>query len=54
MERRAVFVAFCVSLMGAGANSFSFPFGTGGKNMVTDSFICIFDSFMLTPDSKSA
>ena len=53
MERRAVFLPFCVSIMGEGDNSFSFPFGTGGKNMVTDSFICIFDSFMLTPDSKS-
>lgn len=42
IERGFVFPPFCVSIMDGGDNSFSFPFGTGGKNMVTDSFIYIF------------
>ena len=54
MGRSAVFLPFCVSIMGEGDNSFFFPFGTGGKNMVTDSVIYIFDYFMLTTDSNSA
>lgn len=52
MGRSAVFLPFCVSIMGEGDNSF-FSVRDWRKNMVTDSVIYIFDSFMLTPDSKS-